>query len=167
MTSQRNQTVRDLLRTALPMGTRVVAGHRGLDRVVTWTSVLHTRPPAFPSLEGRDLALLSIDAMHLLNDKLTLSDLIQDLAGMEVAAIGVIGSIDGRARNVSEERGIPLLNLPAGCSLRQIERDVVNILVGPPPSAEDRGREIHEQLLQLSTENKGMAALAGAIADAT
>lgn len=167
MTSQRNQTVRDLLRTALPMGTRVIAGQKGLERAVTWTSVLHTRPPAFPSLEGQDLALLSIDAMHLLNDKLTLSDLVEDLAGMEVAAVGVIGNIDARARAVAQERGIPLLSLPMGCSLRQIERDVIKVLVGPPPSAEDRGHEIHEQLLQLSTENKGMAALAGAIADAT
>src|SRR5437868_7516410 len=159
MSIQRQQTVRDLLRSALPMGTRVIAGHKGLGRIVTWTSVLHTRPPAFPSLEGRELALLSIDALHLLNDKLTLADIVNDLANVEVAAIGVVGNIDARARASAEEVGIPLLNLPPGASLRQVERDVVKVLVGPMPSAEQRGMEIHQQLLQLSTENTGMAAL--------
>ncbi|MCC7447013.1 MAG: helix-turn-helix domain-containing protein [Anaerolineae bacterium] len=167
MSAQRHQTVRDLLRSALPMGTRLVAGQQGLSRVITWTSVLHTRPPAFPSLEGRELALLSIDALHLLNDKLTLADIINDLAQMEVSAIGVVGNIDARARAAAEERSLPLLNLPPGTSLRHVERDVVKVLVGPPPSAEQRGMEVYQQLLQLSTENRGMAALIGAIADAT
>ncbi|MEP7284152.1 MAG: helix-turn-helix domain-containing protein [Chloroflexota bacterium] len=167
MSTQRYQTVRDLLRNALPMGTRITAGQKGLNHHVTWTSVLHTRPPAFPSLEGRELALLSIDALHLLNDKLTLADLVNDLAQMEVAAIGVVGNIDQRARAASEEHMIPLLNLPAGTSLRQVERDVVKVLVGPPPSAEQRGMEIYQQLLQLSTENRGMAILINAIVDAT
>ncbi len=167
MSVQRHQTVRDLLRTALPMGTRIAAGQKGLNRVVTWTSVLHTRPPAFPSLEGRELALLSIDALHLLNDKLTLTDIINDLAQMEVSAIGVVGNIDSNARAAADDHSIPLLNLPPGTSLRHIERDVVKVLVGPPPAAEVRGMEIHEQLLQLSTENRGMAVLISAIVDAT
>src|SRR5436190_14788012 len=110
MSTQRNQTVRDLLRSALPMGTRVVSGQKGLERVVTWTSVLHTRPPAFPSLEGHELALLSIDALHLLNDKLTLAEIINELAGVEVAAIGVVGSIDSKACAAAESHMIPLLN---------------------------------------------------------
>ncbi len=167
MTSLRQQTVRDLLRGALPIGTHITAGHQGLGRVVTWTSVLHTRPPAFPSLEGRELALLSIDALHLLNDKLTLADIVHDLAQMEVAAIGVVGTVDARARVAADECHLPLLNLPPGSSLRQVERDVVKVLVGPSPAPEQRGMEVHEQLLQLSTENRGMAALIEAIVDAT
>lgn len=163
---QRTQSVRDLLREALPIGTRVIAGQNALDRPVTWTSVLHTRAPAFTSLEGNELALLSIDALHLLSDKLTLADLIAELAGVDVAAIGVLGTIDSRARLIADDRQIPLLSLPAGSSLRQVERDVVKALVGPPPAAEARGQQIHEQLLQLSTENRGMGALVGAIADA-
>jgi purine catabolism regulator len=167
MSVQRHQTIRDLLRSALPMGTRVVAGQKGLNRVVTWTSVLHTRPPAFPSLEGHELALLSIDALHLLSDKLTLADLVNDLVQMDVAAIGVIGNIDSRARTAADEHAIPLLALPQGTSLRHVERDVVKVLVGPPPSAEQRGLEIRDQLMQLSTENRGMSALVSAIVEAT
>lgn len=167
MATQRTQTVRDLLRNALPMGTRIMAGEQGLNGPVTWTSVLHTRPPAFPTLEGHELALLSIDSLRLLSDKLTLGDLVNELATMEVAAIGVLGEIDNRARLAAEEKAIPLLKLPVGTSLRQVERDIVKALVSPPLPADQRGREVHEQLLQLSTENRGMSALISAIADAT
>lgn len=168
MSAQRTQpTVFDLLRYALPIGTAIVAGRSGLNRSVTWTSVLQTRPPAFPALEGREFALLSTEALALLSDKLTLAALISDLAQMDVAAVGVVGTIDPAARRAAEEFGIPLLNLPTGAAIRQIERDVVRVLVGPPPPAEDRGRQINEQLLQLSTENRGMQALVAALADLT
>jgi len=160
-------TIFDLLRYALPVGTAIVAGRGNLNRAVTWTSVLQTRPPAFPALEGREFVLLSTEALALLSDKLTLSALISDLAQMEVAAIGVIGTIDPAARRIAAEMGIPLLNLPTGSVLRQIERDVVRVLMGPLPSAEERGRQINEQLLQLSTENRGMQALVAALADLT
>ncbi|GAB4544895.1 MAG: PucR family transcriptional regulator [Anaerolineae bacterium] len=165
--SRAQMTVFDLLRYALPVGTRILAGRSGILRPVSWTSLLHTRPPAFPSLEGREMVLLSIDALHLLSDKLTLVGLVHDLAQMDVSAIGVVGSVDASARKAADDYGIPLLNLPNGLSLRHIERDIVKVLVGPPPPADERGHIIHEQLLQLSTENRGMRALIAALADLT
>jgi len=167
MSSSRQQTIRDLLRTTLPMGTQIVAGRAGLNRLVTWVSVLQTRPPAFPSLEGHELALLSIDALRLLNDKLSLADIIADLAHLDVAAVGVVGEIDHGARVAADEYGIPLLKLPDSTPLRHVEREVVKGMAGPAPSSEQRGLEIHQQLLQLSTANRGMAALVSALVDAT
>ncbi|RMF52881.1 MAG: PucR family transcriptional regulator, partial [Chloroflexota bacterium] len=158
-------SVQDLLRHALPIGTRLVAGQAGLHGAVSWVAVLHTRPPAFPSLEGRELALLSIDALHLLSDKLTLTSIIHDLAQMDVAAIAVVGTVDSAARKAAQDHNIPLLNLPDGVVLRQLERDCVRVLLGTPPSPEERGAVIHEQLLQLSTENRGLRALIAALAD--
>ncbi|MCS6871727.1 MAG: helix-turn-helix domain-containing protein [Anaerolineae bacterium] len=158
-------TVQDMLRHTMPVGTRIVAGRDGVTKPISWVAVLHTRPPAFPSLEGRELALLSIDALHLLSDKLTLAAIIHDLAQVDVAALGVVGTIDPAARKAAESYGIPLLNLPDGTVLRQLERDCVRLLVGTPPSPEERGRAIHEQLLQLSTANRGLRAVIAALAD--
>jgi purine catabolism regulator len=70
-------TVHDLLRLALPAGTSVVAGHQGVYHPVAWIGVLNTRPPAFPDLRGGEMALLSLDAMRLLSDKLTLVSLVR------------------------------------------------------------------------------------------
>ena len=158
-------TVQDLLRLALPVGTTVVAGQSGMARRVKWVSVLNTRPPAFPDLAGGELALISLDAMRLLSDKLTLTSLIHDLSEMEVAAIAVAGEIGAPARAAADERRIPLLHLPDTAQLRTIERQVGQVLMGASISPEERGREVREQLLQLSTENRGLRALAAALAD--
>jgi len=156
--------VRDLLRLALPVGTTVVAGAAGLARVVRWVHVLNTRPPAFPDLQGGDMALLALDAMHLLSDKLTLVGLVRDLAEMEVSAIGVLGEIGQPARAAADELGVPLLHLPDTASLPEAEHQVAQALMGASIAPDARGREVREQLLQLSTENRGLAALAGALA---
>lgn len=160
-----SSTIRDVMRYAMPVGTRIVAGLRGIARPVTWVTALNTRLPAFPSLEGRELALISIDSLRQLSDKLTLADLIADLASLQIAGFAILGAIDNRARLAADEHGIPLLALPPGTILRQLERDVVSVLVGPLPAPETRAQEIHAQLLQLTTENKGMAALIGALSD--
>ncbi len=167
MASPRLLTVQDLLRQVLPLGTRILAGREGLARPVTWPSVLQTRAPAFPDLEGRELALLSLDALHLLSDKLTLAELVGDLAGSDVAAVGVVGAVDEATCQIANAHDLPILSLPTGSSLRQIERDVARTLVEPTAPIDARGQQLHEQLLQLFTENKGIAALAAAIADAT
>jgi purine catabolism regulator len=158
-------TVHELFRLALPVGTMVIAGRRGLTRPVTWVSVLNTRPPAFPDLRGGEIALLSLDAMRLLSDKLTLVTLVRDLAEMEVSAVGVLGEINHPAQDAAERLGIPLLRLPDTATLRDVERHIAQVLMGSPVSAEQRGQEVREQLLQLSTENRGLEALTEVLAD--
>ena len=165
MNQQSRYSVQDLLRMALPVGTTVVAGQAGMGRRVKWVSVLNTRPPAFPDLAGGELALISLDAMRLLSDKLTLASLIHDLSEMEVAAIAVAGEIGTPAIDAANEREIPLLHLPDTAQLRAIEKQVGQLLIGNPVAPEERGREVREQLLQLSTENRGLQALTAALAD--
>jgi purine catabolism regulator len=157
-------TIHDLLRLALPVGTAIVAGQKGAHRPITWVHVLNTRPPAFPLLQGGEMALLSLDALHLLSDKLTLVTLVRDLVDMDVAAIGVVGEIGQPAQTAADELGIPLLRLPDTVPLRSVESQVAQALMGNPISPETRGQEIREQLLQLSTENRGLQALTNALA---
>ena len=164
MPGSSHPTLLELFRLALPVGTTVVAGHQGLYRRVTWVNVLNTRPPAFPELSGGEMALLSLDALHLLSEKLTLVTLIRDLSEMSVSAVGVLGEIGRPARDAANELNVPLLRLPDTAQLRDVERNVARVLMGTPPSAEERGHEIREQLLQISTENRGLAALAEVIA---
>lgn len=164
MSGPSRPTIRDLLRLALPVGTVVVAGHRAMDRPVTWVHVLNTRPPAFPELNGGELALLSLDALRLLSDKLTLVGLIRDLAELSVSAVGVLGEIGQAACEAADELNVVLLRLPDTAQLRKVERDVAQVLMGTPVSPEQRGHEIREQLLQLSTENRGLEALVEVIA---
>ncbi|MBN1680196.1 MAG: helix-turn-helix domain-containing protein [Anaerolineae bacterium] len=158
-------TVHDLLRFALPAGTHILAGRLGLYNPVRWVSLLNTRPPAFPNLGSGDMALLSLNAMHLLSDKLTLVSLMRDLAEMEVTVIGVVGEVGQPARDTADELGIPLLNLPDTVSLRRVESQVAQALMGNTLAPHIRAQEVREQLLQLSTENRGLEALTGVLAE--
>lgn len=157
-------TIRDLLRLALPAGTTIVAGHDHIDQPISWVHVLNTRPPAFPELSGGELALLSLDAMRLLSDKLTLVSLVRDLAQMHVTGIGVLGDIGRAAQEMAAAQNLPLLRLPDTTHLRDVEHQIAQLLMGHPADPIQRGQEVREQLLHLSTENRGLESLAEAIA---
>ena len=173
MTPARSLTVQDMLRLALPLGTQVLAGRDGLGRLVSWPSVLQTRPPAFPDLVGQELALLTLDSLRLVSDKLTLAALIADLSESNVAAVAFSGKFDPvsdtalNALQAADQGGIPLLLLPPGTPLLALEQNIVRVLVGPPPEVATRSIQVYEQLLRLFTENRGLDALVAAIADAT
>ncbi|NDJ77767.1 MAG: PucR family transcriptional regulator [Chloroflexi bacterium] len=164
MSGPPNLNVHDLLRLALPVGTSLVAGGQSAHRPIAWVSVLNTRPPAFSDLRGGEIALLSLDAMYLLSDKLTLVSLIRELSETDVVAIGVQGEINQTARKIADDLRIPLLQLPDTVPLRDVEHHIAQALLGNPAPVEERGRDIHAQLLQLSTENRGLGSLAAALA---
>lgn len=160
-------TLQELMRLALPVNTMIVAGRDGTDRSITWVQTLHTRPPAFPDLGGGELALLSLDALRLLSDKLTLANLIRELGDMAVSAIGVQGEISRPAREIADEMNVPLLHIPETASLRQIEHQVAQVLMGQTVMVETRGHQVREQLLQLLTENRGLNVMVEVLAQLT
>jgi purine catabolism regulator len=87
-------TARDVLALLERRGARLVAGAAGLEHPVTWASAMRARPPAFESLQGGELALVSLITLRTLqaqDDTLTLNRLIYDLAERGVAAIAVAG----------------------------------------------------------------------------
>ena len=163
-TPQSTYTLRQLLRLALPVGTQIVAGANTAERPITWVHALHTRPPAFPDLRAGEMALLSLDALRLLSDKLTLVGLIRELGALGVGAIGVQGEIGQPARQAADAVEVPLLRLPEVVPLRVVERRVAQVLMGRAPAPEERALQVREELLQLSTENRGLPALAEALA---
>jgi purine catabolism regulator len=96
-------TVEDLLRQVFPAGTDIVAGRVGADREATWPATLRTRPPAFPHLKGGEVALISIEAMKVLDPRMQLTTVVRSLAGLSVAAVAVLGDVSGEARERSQE----------------------------------------------------------------
>ena len=153
-------TVEDLLQLSLPAGSRVVAGRAGLGREVTWARSLRPRPPAFESLEGGELALLSSAQLSLLHESMTLSYVVARLADVGVAAIAVLGDVDAPAADTAETLGIPLIQLPPGASLMEVERAAIATVVDKQAELQHRASEIHRQLAQLTFEERGLGAVA-------
>ena len=139
VTSAGPLTVQIILRLLEPWQARLLAGERGVTRVVTWASLMRARLPAFEGFSGGELALLSLATLRSLRLQaatLTLPQVIDQLAETGVSAIAVAGLLEERERADSEEetgaaceradaQQIPFIALPAKAPLHEIESAVL------------------------------------------
>lgn len=158
-------TVEELLQLSLPAGSRVVAGRSGLGREVTWARSLRPRPPAFEALEGGELTLLSSVQLSLLHESMTLAYVVARLADVGVAAIAVLGEVDREAADAAESLQIPLIQLPPGTTLMEVERAAIATVVDKQAELQHRASEIHRQLAQLTFEERGLQAVADRLSE--
>ncbi len=162
-------TVRDVLRLALPLGTQVAAGSAGVGRQVTWVATLRATLPAFAELRGGELALLSVDAARDLDLRLSLAVLVRRLAQAPVPVAGVValGSITAEDAAAAEEGRLPLLQLPNGADLREVEREITRLIADYEAQFERRSAQLYDLLTQRSLSGQGLPSLLDTLAERT
>jgi PucR family transcriptional regulator, purine catabolism regulatory protein len=158
--------VRDVLRLALPAGTLVVGGDRGLDRVVTWARLIHLDAASIERLEPGDLVLASLplesDTPHAL-----LASVLRSLAARRISALAVASPVPPGAQALADAVGIPLLAMPPTARLAEIEKSTVGLIVNRRAELEQRGVQIYRQLAQQTIENRGIEAIIETLAEIT
>ncbi|HEY65567.1 MAG TPA: hypothetical protein G4O02_13455 [Caldilineae bacterium] len=159
-------TVREVWRLALPLEARLLAGRASLDREVSWACTMRPVPPAFPRLEGQELALINIEDLHHLDD-LTLAQVIRSLHAANISAVVVIGPVEPEAVPIAEELAMPLFSLPAEAIASAIERDVIRLIVDREGALERYRSEIAHRLAEVLVANRGWRSLAEELAHAT
>lgn len=153
-------TVREIWRLALPSASRLISGQSGITEPAVWARRMASHPPAFASLEQGDVALLSVEAIALLDERLSLALVVQSLGEGGAAAVGVVGEIGSTASEIADTNGLPLFLLPADADLRDIERDIIRLIVEREAQIDRRGRQVYRQLAQHSIENRGLLGIA-------
>ncbi len=144
-------TVRDILRLALPPETNVIAGTSGITHPVTWVVMMRTKLPAFVDLRGGgEIALVSVEALHALDSRLTLATLVRRLAQAPVAAVAVIGEVTDEDKEAADLVRLPLLHLPDNTDLREIEREIARLISDYEAQLERRGAQLYNLLTKLS-----------------
>lgn len=141
-------TVRDLLRLALPPGSALVTSNDGLFQHISHAVSLRATLPAFPQLRGGEIALISVAQARLLDERLTLPTIVRRLADVPVAAIAVMGEVDEDALSVATSADLPLLRLPDGSDLREIERDIQRLILDADFQIERRAAQLYSELTQ-------------------
>ena len=156
------------LQAVLPVGSVLLAGSGGLDREVSWPAVLRTRPPAFQSLRGGELLLISTSALRLLDSDLSLARLLQSVAQAAVAGAAVVGGRPARRRRARPTRW------PSRSSrFPRARRLPTSSATSDGRSWSSRrrrsgaGRRSHRQFTELALEGRGVPAIAQALARAT
>jgi purine catabolism regulator len=146
-------------RLALPTGTELLGGDAGINRGVLWARRMSVHPPAFGALEDGDMGLLSLQALALLDERLTLSRVVAALAGRGASAVGVMGQPSAAAVEEANLRALPLFSLPPTSDLRDIEHDIIRLIVEQEAQVDRRRQEIQQEMTRISIENGGVAAI--------
>ncbi len=160
-------TIRDVLRLALPVGTRLLTGELGLTRLVHRAASLRATLPAFPSLQGGELVLLSTEEALALDERLTLTSIITRLASVPIGAIAAAGAIDERAVEAALAADLPLLRLPAGTAPRDVERDIHYLFDNREWQIERRAAQLYSELTRQIAAAAGVEAVLRTVGEAT
>lgn len=165
MADKNSATLEALLRFALPLGTSFVTGNPQLS--VDWAVTVRARPPAFTTIYGGELALVSMGILSGYDTRITLSEVIESLADVGVGAIAIEGDLSTAAVALANAREVSLLHLPEGHTLSGVERAVNRYLLNQTAQLTERALEVQRQLAGLVAENRDLNSLLNVIARAT
>jgi len=163
--SANSATLQALLQYALPLGSTLLAGSP--EMTIQWAVTIRAQPPAFPDIDGGELALVSMDIVRGYDSRITLAEVVTNLADAGVSAVAVRDSVSQTAIASALERGIGLLSMPSDTNLTAIERAVNKLILNQAAQLTQRALDIQRQLIILSAENRDLSSLLQIIARAT
>ena len=156
--SSSSASVRSILTLLASRDAQLVAGAGGLERRVTWACRMRARLPAFESVQGGELALLTLAQLRRLGE--TLPQLLKSLYRAGIAAVAVaalsVDALGEEATTLANQLNVPLVLLPSSAPLEDIEREVITFVVSYRGEVERKATEIFQQLMQLSAHGAGM-----------
>lgn len=153
-------TIDDIYRLALPANTSLLAGEEYLGRSVTWACSLRPSPPAFPKLDGNELALIDMEDLRRLDTQMRLDRVVYSLQSARVAAIAVLGRVEASAITAALATRLALFQLPANTTLMQVERTVIRLIVDRASYVTQRSAELQRELSQIALHGGGLAEMA-------
>lgn len=151
-------SVRNILALLASRDAQLVAGNGGLERRVTWACRMRARLPAFESVQGGELALLTLSQLRRLDE--TLPHLLKTLHKAGVSAVAVAAqsteALGDEAISIADHLHLPLILLPASAMLEEVEREMITFVVSFRGETERKATEIAHQLVQLSVQGAGI-----------
>ena len=154
-------SVRSILALLTSRDALLVAGAEGLERRITWACGMRARLPAFDSIQGGELALLTLAKLRRLDE--TLSHLLTSLHKEGVAAVAVaaqsLETLGTEAVTLANHLHLPLILLPPLVPIEEIEREVIAFVVSFRDEIERKATGVAQQLMQLSIQGVGIAGI--------
>jgi len=125
---------------------------------VTWACRMRARLPAFESVHGGELALLSLPQLRRLDENLPhlLKSLHKEGVAVVAVAAASLEALGSEACTIADQLHLPLILLPPEAPLQEIEREVITFVVGFRSEIERKASEISHQLMQLSAQGAGV-----------
>ena len=158
--------VREVLALPALAGARVVAGARGLDRVVARLNVMEV-PDILPWVKPHELLLTTGYPLRGAPDRL--ADLVADLDDRGLAAVAVklhryLDRLPTPALVAADRRGLPLIELPDGVAFDDVLNQVLGQVLDRQGALLRRSEEVHRALVNVVLAGGGLQELAGEMA---
>ena len=160
-------TVKDVWRGVLPPEAELLAGGAGLERRVEWATALRTRPPAFEAIKGGEMAFVPVRSIRMLDERLDLAQVVRTFAEKGGVAVAVVGEVSQEAIAVAERMMLPLLRLPEGAHVGDVQQAVVRFVLDQRTLLHERQQELHNQLMELALAGGGTAAIVELLGEIT
>ncbi|HEY3059889.1 MAG TPA: helix-turn-helix domain-containing protein [Chloroflexota bacterium] len=143
-------TLEELLRDGLSVDADVLAGAAHLGRQVSWVVRLRARAPALPPMTGGELVLAWTPALHSLDARPSLSNVIEQVVELGGAALVAIGSIEPGAELIAEQLQLPLILLHNSPRPEALELELQHWLVQRKLDAQRELSSLHLELNSLA-----------------
>ncbi|MFP3895722.1 MAG: helix-turn-helix domain-containing protein [Anaerolineales bacterium] len=156
-------TVREVWELALPRDTALLGGAGGLDSPVAWCASIRATFPAFGDMEEEYVALVSLEMARRLDPRLTPRYLLEQLHRLGASAFVVDETPDPADVRLADELALPVLQLPPGFDLHDVERDILRTLVDREGQLARREKEIRQRV-QRAFSRGGMEAVVNDLA---
>lgn len=156
-------TIDEIIHLALPAATELLAGESYLGRAVTWACTLRASPPAFPKLDGNELALIDMEDLRRLDPHMRLDRVVLSLQGARVSAIAVLGPVDQSALAAARASDLVLLRLPDATTIAQVERTVIRLIVDRDGYIAQRSADLQRELNQVALVGGGLEQIARSV----
>jgi purine catabolism regulator len=153
-------TLGDVYHLALPLETQLLVGSELLHRPVSWACSLRPSPPAFPKLDGNELALVDMEDLRRLDAKARLERVVYSLRNANIAGLAVLGAVSEAAVTAAMEVRIALFELPPTVSITQIERSIIRLIVDRSGYIAQRSAELQRDLNRVALDGGGLMQIA-------
>jgi purine catabolism regulator len=134
----------------------LLVGDEYLNRPVSWACSLRPSPPAFPKLDGNEIALVDMSDLRRLDPQARLDRVVHSLQGARIAAIAVQGLFNPIAIEAARAGRVALFQLPDNVPLIQVERAVIRLIVDRAGYIAQRSSELQRELNQMALDSAGL-----------
>lgn len=153
-------TLGDVYHLALPLETQLLVGSELLNRPVSWACSLRPSPPAFPKLDGNELALVDIEDLRHLDPRARLERVVYSLRTPGISGVAVLGPVAEAAIAAANDCRIALFRLPDAISLTQVERAIIRLIVDRSGYIAQRSAELQRDLSRAALDGGGLQQIA-------
>ena len=158
MNSEATVTLSDVIKLTLPFNSTVIGHADQRSRAINWAVILTEWAQVRDQVQLGDLLIVPAN-LQAMTTEAELRENLHLLGAMNIAGIIFFRPISEATAKVAKNLDMPLVQVPADTSLRDIQRTISALLLDRQTQVTERGMQLYRQLSEMSREDQGLNAM--------